>query len=100
MKCPSEMQKSSVNGSQRISGVGVKVTGGVAGGVVVAEGESAVGVAMICVFTATTGVCVTPVAVQDVRITKRKILSIGFISRFDNTRQRSFRYPMGTISAR
>ena len=81
------IQYSAGNGSQGISGVGVKVTVDMAGGmVVVAVGESAVGVAMICVLTATTGVCVTPVAVQDARRTRGKILSMCFMSRFDCTR--------------
>ena len=71
------IQKSALKGSQGGSSVGVMV--GIAEGTLVGDGGSDVGVGMVFVFTATTGVSVTPVVVQEARISDNRKLSIGFI---------------------
>ena len=71
------IQKSTVKGSQGGSGVDVIV--GVTDGTVVAVGDDNLAVATIFVFTATTGVSVTPVVAQDTRIKDKRRFSICFI---------------------
>jgi hypothetical protein len=76
------MQKSAVKGSQGGCGVTVivGVKDGVTDGTMVAGMEGGVEVATACVFTITTGVSVTPVVVQAVRIKVKRRLSIFFIN--------------------
>jgi len=70
MKCPSVMQKSTLNGSHGVSIVDVIEGKGVGGNDVL--------VGMTFVFT-TTGVSVTSTFAQDTRINGRRILNICFI---------------------